>query len=417
MQPAISPRAPAPLQQGPAATPAAVASRAAAPLPKAPVLDWPWLLPGPSNPLPCVADLPHRAHLTSGRAALRAALRQLGLPPGSTVLTPTYHCPTMVAPVIAEGLVPSYFPIGADGLPLLQAIEPAAAARAKAMFVAHYFGLPASLAAVRAWCDERGIVLVEDCAHSYFGWAGGRPVGAWGDYATASLSKFFPLREGGLLASAHHRLRPLYLQAPSLRTQFKGLLDVLEHSHQHRRLQGWHQLSAPVFALKHRLQRKPALWADPGDTAPADSAAMMQSCDMARSGEAGTLAARTLHTLVWPGRVVAARQRNYALLAQGLAGAPGTRLPQAVVPDGAAPYVLPLWVEGADRADRIYQHMRLAGLPVFRWDRLWPGTPAEPHDHGPLWSRHMLQLLCHQDLRPADIGAVCQAVHDLARSH
>ena len=37
-------------------------------------------------------------------------------------------------------------------------------------------------AEVRAWCDAQSIALIEDCAHSFFGTAGNRPVGAWGDY-------------------------------------------------------------------------------------------------------------------------------------------------------------------------------------------------------------------------------------------
>ena len=64
-----------------------------------------------------------------------------------------------------------------------------------------------------------------------------------------------------------------------------------------------------------------------------------------------------------------------------------------------APYALPLWV---DDADRVYQHLRDEGMPVFRWDRVWPHAQVAPDDQGPAWSRHVLQLLCHQDLSAAD---------------
>jgi perosamine synthetase len=65
-----------------------------------------------------------------------------------------------------------------------------------------------------------------------------------------------------------------------------------------------------------------------------------------------------------------------------------------------APYVFPLWV---DDADRVYQALRNEGVPVFRWDQIWPDTPHLAHDVGADWSRHVLQLLCHQDLDEIDI--------------
>ncbi|MBK9574239.1 MAG: DegT/DnrJ/EryC1/StrS family aminotransferase [Rhodoferax sp.] len=53
--------------------------------------------------------------------------------------------------------------------------------------------------------------MIEDCAHCFFGQAGERPIGAWGDFATASLTKFFPVPEGGLLASSSRPLPGLAL--------------------------------------------------------------------------------------------------------------------------------------------------------------------------------------------------------------
>jgi hypothetical protein len=51
-----------------------------------------------------------------------------------------------------------------------------------------------------------------------------------------------------------------------------------------------------------------------------------------------------------------------------------------------------------DDAERVYHTLRIAGVPVYRWDRRWPGTPHLAGDQGPLWSTHVLQLLCHQSL-------------------
>jgi perosamine synthetase len=406
-----SPRAP----QVPALSASAAPAPHTAPMPKAPVLSWTSLWPRPAADVPSVNQLPHRAALTSGRAALLAALKQLQLPAGSGVLVPTYHCPTMVAPILQAGLRPLYYPINERGLPLLDGIAAASTAQARVMFAAHYFGLPQSFQTVLDWCQARGIALVEDCAHSYFGRAGERPVGHWGDYATASLSKFFPVAEGGLLASATRPLRPLGLHPAGARAQLKGVVDVLEFAHRHRRLGGLSQVLTPFFWLKNggSFAAPPAADAPPPGTSAQQ---MMQGCDMARVAHHPSVAARWIHRAVATRAIVQARRSHYQTLADGFVSAPGAHAFSPAMPEDAAPYVCPLWVEGPQRADEVYARMRRAGLAVFRWDQIWPGTPADPADAGPGWSRQMLQLLCHQDLSTDDVVRMVQTTQHLLAS-
>lgn len=387
--------------------------RAAEPQPKTPLLGWSAFLPAAGTRLPAVDGTRHRAHTTSGRAALWAALRQMDLPPGSGVLVPTYHCPTMVAPIVLAGHRPVYYAIGEDGLPLLESIAEPSASGARAMFVAHYFGLPASLHAVRTWCDAHGVVLVEDCAHSFFGMAGDRPVGQWGDYATASLSKFFPVMEGGLLASQRHPLRALRLANAGLRYQVKCLLDPVELGAQFGRLAGLQHLLALALRMKRQGRPAPpdARSADAGDSEP-DLDAMKQ-CDMQRVGQAPGWATLALYHLLPRQGIVQRRRDNYDRLARGLQSLPGARLLHPQLRPDAVPYVCPLWVEGAARADAVYARMRDDGLAVYRWDRLWPGVPRDTRDFGIRWSHEVIQLICHQDLRAAQIDHTVAAARRL----
>jgi hypothetical protein len=78
------------------------------------------------------------------------------------------------------------------------------------------------------------------------------------------------------------------------------------------------------------------------------------------------------------------------------------------LPDACAPYVFPLWV---DEPEGTYQRVRAAGIPVFRWDELWPSTPTLVGDSGFRWSMHVFQIGCHQDLRPTDIARMAEALH------
>lgn len=393
-----------PLRQPATSVPAAALQR---PLPRGPVLDWSSLVQGESPALRSVTDLRHTALVTSGRAAIHQALRALQLAPGSTVLVPSYHCPTMVAPVVTAGLNARFFGIGTDGLPDLQRIDPDCARSAKAMIVSHYFGRSQSLAGVRDWCDQRGIALIEDCAHCFFGQAGDRPIGAWGNYATASLTKFFPVPEGGLLASNTRPLSTLVLSPPGIKAQLKGWLDVLELATQYRRLAGLSHLLRPLFRLKNARRAPPSV--PPARAAAPTPGTMLVDCDMARVDQAPLWATRVL-SAVPRARIVRQRQQNFAAYARHFEAVLGARPLFAVGSPAsapAAPYVFALWV---DDADRVYQAVRDQHLPVFRWDRIWPGTPTLAGDQGPLWSRHVLQLLCHQDLSEADVVYTSRAI-------
>ena len=65
-------------------------------------------------------------------------------------------------------------------------------ARAQVLFVIHYAGWPQPIEALRTFCEEYGLILVEDCAMALLTEREGRPVGS-GDYAIFCLYKTLPL--------------------------------------------------------------------------------------------------------------------------------------------------------------------------------------------------------------------------------
>lgn len=382
-------------------------------LPKAPLLDWPSLRRASRREPPPTANsieaVSHRVLATSGRAALYQALRRLNAAPGSSVLVPTYHCPTMVAPIVRTGLQPMFYGVRADGQPHLDGIAFGAGQRPVAMIAAHYFGLPLSLAATRAWCDANSVTLIEDCAHCFFGQAGARAVGQWGDYAFASLTKFFPLPEAGLLVANRDSLACITLKPPTWRAQVKGCADLLELAARFGRLRGTATLLRAVFAIKNSLRRDqgvPSTAAKAPEVTCTDSRAMLD-CDMERADEHPLWISRRLFGWVNRQRIVERRRENYRAYADALSHVPGVRVLHPTLPEAAAPYAFALLV---DDAERVYHALRLQGMPVYRWDRVWPRTPALADDCAPHWRQHLLQLLCHQDLSAADVATVCQTL-------
>src|SRR5262245_31618203 len=163
--------------------------------PRLPVLGWSAFSGPRATPSGGVLNNPFKRYTTSGRAAIALALRALDIERGDKVLVPTYHCPTMIAPVARIGAQPVFYPITASGAADQGWLERAQLGGVRALLATHYFGIPQPMSRLRAFCDAHRIALIEDCAHAFFGEYEGAPVGGSGNLAIASLPKFFPTPE------------------------------------------------------------------------------------------------------------------------------------------------------------------------------------------------------------------------------
>ncbi|MFN9005714.1 MAG: DegT/DnrJ/EryC1/StrS family aminotransferase [Betaproteobacteria bacterium] len=370
--------------------------------PALPVFDWSALAARGTAP-PGVLDHPRRRFTTSGRAALFHALRGLGVGPGDRVLVPTYHCPTMVSPVVALGAQPLFYPLAEPGIVDTCELGQRNLNGVKALIAAHFFGLPRPMQALRNWCDWQGIALVEDCAHAMFGVIEGRAVGGWGDYAITSLPKFLPVPEGGCLVAATGRPLPNDLGSPGLVRQLRGGFDLIDLASRH----GHPAVLGPMWrTLRHRRPATPAAGATPPDADGAPEA-VAPGLDLAEAKRQPVAAASLLAHHLRGDRGAARRRENGARLADRLAGHDGLLPVVTDWPVGSAPYVFAVW---ATLPDPGYRQLRRLGVPVFRWNWRWPGTPADPGDWGTQAAHHVLQVACHQSLTGADVDAIAAAL-------
>jgi len=345
---------------------------------------------------------------TSGRAAIGLALEELGIGAGDVVLVPTYHCPVMVSPIVAAGAEPQFFPIRGDGTPNIGALEGQDLSRAKAVIAAHYFGIPRPLAETRKFCDVHGIPLIEDCAHSYFGQIDHRAVGATGDFAIASLSKFFAVAEGGYLASASRDLRGIGLRPQSWMAEVRMFSNAVELGALRGRFSPLNGVLKSVFATADRLRGKSGKQRDKSSEVieiDPEIATPRYDADLAHRQPTSTT--RFIVSRASRKRIADARRRNYMFLSEFLAELNGAHALTPVLPDHAVPYVFPLWVEEPERS---YMTLRRAGVPIYRWDILWPEVPALTDDVGLEWSKHVFQIGCHQDLTESEIGEIAAIV-------
>ena len=381
------------------------------PIPRLPVFGWETFIGSRRASIPCVLDAPNLTFTTSGRASIFQAFKLLHIGKGDSVLIPTYHCPTMVAPVVALEADPIFCPIDATGRIDVDALSQLARPKTRAIVAPHYFGLPQPMADLRSWCDVTGVALVEDCAHSLFGIAGERNVGRWGDLAIASLTKFLPLPEGGCLI--HNRAQPKFaaLHGHSLANQVKTASNMIEEGARHTALPGLNTILNKLYGAKRALKSHPSRASESQttlDELPADFPNHTIDYRLA-----DTQLARACQWLVKYAafeRIVTNRRRNYIRLAETLSGSQAFHPIQPQLPDDCAPYVFPLWVKHPDPA---YQQLRARGIPLSRWDYLWPNTPTLPGDNGIEWSHHVLQIACHQDLREDELDRIVTALREL----
>jgi dTDP-4-amino-4,6-dideoxygalactose transaminase len=149
----------------------------------------------------------HAVALSSCTAALHLAYLAAGVGPGDEVIVPaiTFVATANAArycgatPILAE--IRGQHDLGIDPEDVEARITP----RTKAVCAVHYAGYAASVEALRALCDERGIAFIEDAAHSPSAASVGsdRKLGTYGLAGAFSFfsNKVLSCGEGGLLAT------------------------------------------------------------------------------------------------------------------------------------------------------------------------------------------------------------------------
>lgn len=343
--------------------------------------------------------------VTSGRIAIALALREMGIKAGDGVLVPGYHSMSMIPPVLACGARPVFYKVGMDAAVDLLDVAAKLDPSVKAIMVTSYFGFPQALAQLRAFCDGHGLLLLEDCAHCFFGEHAGKPVGSWGDYAIASSMKFFPIYEGGCLVSARHALAGAQPVSAGLGFEAKAALNALENSFAYGRL----PLVRALLWLPMRL--KALLWSrrKPGPALAPSSSDSSYEFDPRWLDKRSSLFSRLVMKHASHTRIVALRRAHYLQLEQALAGLPGCRPLHASLPAGACPWLFPLLV---DDPEPLFARLHAAGVPMTRFaETLWPGADCANSAH---LSRHVLAFPCHQELRADELAwmtaTICEAL-------
>jgi len=146
----------------------------------------------------------HAVTCANGTFSLMLALQAGRVPPGSEVITSAYTFVGTAGGILAAGCIP----VLVDVDPESYCIDPRAAAaavtpRTAALMPVHLACALADMDALGELARQRGLLLVEDCAHAHGAKWRGRGAGALGDFGSFSMqsTKLLTAGEGGAVTT------------------------------------------------------------------------------------------------------------------------------------------------------------------------------------------------------------------------
>ena len=148
---------------------------------------------------------PDAVAVSSGTAALHAAVFALGVGPGDEVIVPALTFAATANAVVYQGGTPVFADVDAATLLLdLDAAEALVTPRTRAVIAVDYAGQPCDADALHALCERHGLALVADACHALGAADRGRPVGTLADLTAFSFHPVKPITtaEGGMVTTA-----------------------------------------------------------------------------------------------------------------------------------------------------------------------------------------------------------------------
>lgn len=336
--------------------------------------------------------------LSSGSAAITMALQQAGIQPGEKVLVPAFHCQSMVEPIIAVMAKPVFYKVKENLEIDFDDIAHKTDDSCKAIIAAHYFGFPQNLKYLRTYCDEKNLILIEDCAHMYFGEVGDQPVAYYGDYATASTRKFFPVFDGGELISHRKDIAHIQLTQPGLPYQLKSIINLIERAIAYGRLRPFGLIFKSLFLIKDVLVRSTKKQSTHTGEIPekTETNPEFTYIEMLQINKAMSTPSQIIRNKTSMSRIVKQRQKNYSYLLSKLSDLSQARPLHPTVSEEIVPYMFPLLIE---QPDKHFPALKNKGIPIWRWEDLTLSDCAVSKNY----SQSLLQLPCHQELRSKEL--------------
>ena len=178
---------------------------------------------------------------SSGTAALSVALAACGIGAGDEVVVPPFTFIATIESVLNAGAVPVFSEIDETLCLDPDALESVMTPKTRAVLPVHMCGAMADIEAIKAFCDRKGLVLIEDACQAVGGTCRGKSLGTFGSMGCFSFDpvKTVTCGEGGAVVTDDDLL---YTRADS----------YADHGHDHvgndRGLEGH-----PILGANYRI--------------------------------------------------------------------------------------------------------------------------------------------------------------------
>ena len=142
--------------------------------------------------------------VSSGTAALHAAMYAIGIKPGDEVIVPAMTFAASANCVVFQGGTPVFVDVDPETLLIdPKQVEAKITPRTKAVIAVDYTGQPCDYDVLRSIADRYGLILVADACHALGARYKGRPVGTLADLNVFSFHpvKHITTGEGGMITT------------------------------------------------------------------------------------------------------------------------------------------------------------------------------------------------------------------------
>jgi dTDP-4-amino-4,6-dideoxygalactose transaminase/CelD/BcsL family acetyltransferase involved in cellulose biosynthesis len=329
--------------------------------------------------LPFPLEDPRAVLFSRARQGLWHGVQAVGLRPGDGVLAPAYHHGSEIEALLAAGLVCKFYDVTETLEPDEDELEALLTPSVRALHLTHYLGFPSDSARWRNWCDERGLLLIEDAAQSWLVTDAGRDVGSVGDLAVFCVYKTVGVPDGAVLLCGS--------SPPTA-----GAERALELGPLARRHLAWLAGRSRLAARGASLRSARPYSAD-------------EDFALGDPNRGPSTAFEFLLRRVVDPSPAAARRANYQRMLEELADQALSGFDH--VPDGASPFVFPLRSESKAKV-----LARLAGQGIHALD-FWSvphrSLPTNRFPRATALRSSIVGLPVHQELLAADVERITAA--------
>lgn len=341
----------------------------------------------------------------SGRYALAAGIKALGLGRGDAVLLPSLNCGAEVDPMLHLGIRPVFYKIGKNLLVDCDNLVKKITEDVKAILVTHFLGFPQPVEQIKQICTEKNLFLIEDCAHALLSTHNGKPLGSYGDMSIFSLLKTLPVPNGGVLVinnqNIEHNHSPkkanffatCFYSAELLKYKTCSSNNLVEENGLNLLYNGiYFSLSSARFLLagfRKYFNPKGLYLVKP------DSHLFVE--DLRSWGISG-LSKRILNRTDL-GEIKSVRRRNFEYFLSHFSKNERGTLPVMELHPGVCPLFFPIILESGEKRAKLYKTLKSKGIITHPWwDRFHPEVPWNEFPDSVHLKTKLFGLPIHQDL-------------------